>query len=705
MYSNSRAAAILRMVNSKKKTGTQLCTKEEHEKNIVQNELQFLNDEVFDDDITDPNYYPFSEDESIVSDKNDNVGIEDTNCSSEESMVSERNENVDPIIQQMGEEVERQLNLERSFEIEVPSLNNEKQSETSTSRKQKRNQGKMYVTKTGNFMREKICKELESCRKKCKTRVTHGNQKDIFDAYWKLGSHKKRIEFLNRLIEVVPKKNQRLTAQRQRNRSVSNLYFLEIHGNRINVCQKCFLYTFDETEQIIKTIVKKKRNSNSGFIEVDIRRDPANKISPIKVNEIRNHINSFPLYESHYTRASSSQKYLASDLTVTKMYELYSESHENPVSYTKYRQIFLTMGIKMKKPKTDCCNKCEIFKMKINSAQDETEKEQQKLMQEKHHKEADDAYKAKAADKAIAKGVPSLKVLTFDLQKCLPTPNLETSVSFYKRLLWTYNLTVHDCISGQPICMMWHEGIAKRGGNEIASCILQYLKSIRNECRHIILYSDSCAGQNKNAFVSTMFSTFMQSESTIHTIDHKFLVPGHTHMECDVDHSLIERKKKNSHAQIHHPRDWYLFISALGTKNTFKVHEMDQSMFLNFSAALKEKFTWRKTNTTGEPFKWSSVRWLRYTKTFGIIQYKTSLVEEEDFKILNTKKRGIAKLTISDLNLAYNGPINISAAKKKDLVDMIDLINPNYHEFYLNLPSDNQQDIHPDLSEDSEEEA
>jgi hypothetical protein len=35
----------------------------------------------------------------------------------------------------------------------------------------------------------------------------------------------------------------------------------------------------------------------------------------------------------------------------------------------------------------------------------------------------------------------------------------------------------------------------------------------------------------------------LQNSETLQTIDHKFLVPGHTHMECDADHSIIERKK------------------------------------------------------------------------------------------------------------------------------------------------------------------
>lgn len=57
---------------------------------------------------------------------------------------------------------------------------------------------------------------------------------------------------------------------------------------------------------------------------------------------------------------------------------------------------------------------------------------------------ADLAYKLKDMDKNRVKEDPSMRILVFDLQQVLDTPSLTTNVSFYKRLLSTYNLPIRD---------------------------------------------------------------------------------------------------------------------------------------------------------------------------------------------------------------------------------------------------------------------
>ena len=68
------------------------------------------------------------------------------------------------------------------------------------------------------------------------------------------------------------------------------------------------------------------------------------------------------------------------------------------------------------------------------------------------------AYAAKRQDKEIGKTDSNYRCYTFDLQQYLPKSSLNSSVAFYKRALWTYNLTVHNCGSSDVTCYMWHKG-------------------------------------------------------------------------------------------------------------------------------------------------------------------------------------------------------------------------------------------------------
>lgn len=365
------------------------------------------------------------------------------------------------------------------------------------------------------------------------------------------------------------------------------------------------------------------------------------------------------------------------------------------------------MGIKFKQPQSDVCSTCEKFKIQIKTSTDDAVQNDITDRQKNHHEQADIAYKCKSTDKLIAQTNSSIKVFAFDLQQCLPTPYLENSLSFYKRQLWTFNFTVHDLVTNQPYCYMWSEVDARRGGNEIASCLLQHLNSVGDNTKHVVFYSDNCTGQNKNSMVLAMFSILMSNTENIEIIDHKFLVSGHTHMECDADHALIERKKKRTAINIHVPHDWYQFIRTVGTKHNFLVTEMTQNKFYDFGKILPTKFMMRKVDKDKNKFIWRNVQWLRYTKKFGTVLYKNSLTEDEPFKTLNIKRRGVNNVSLLDLPRCYSAPLKISKEKKKDLLDLLQFIDPTLHNFYLNISDENVSDIGPsaDTDVDSESEA
>ena len=86
---------------------------------------------------------------------------------------------------------------------------------------------------------------------------------------------------------------------------------------------------------------------------------------------------------------------------------------------------------------------------------------------------------------------------------------------------------------------------------------------------------------------------------------------------------------------------------------------------------------------------------------FGIIQFKNSLRDSEPFQNLNIRKRGINSVTLSELQKVNTLPL-LSTEKKRDLISMLNLIDPCYHDFYKSLKSaDGIPNVDPDIVEEN----
>lgn len=616
----------------------------------------------------------------------------------------------DPNYQPLGNDDSSASSIgEQSVSYQIPP--NKSQSVTSLyvlkkDKKLKRNTGLAYTTLKGKIIPGRKMKELTTCRMKCKERIPIFERTSVFEEYWNLGSYSKRSAFMASLIEIEEKGTVRIRVSnpdKQKFRTKTYKYFLTIDGKRQPICRGCLLKILDESDNFIKTVALKKRSSIAGIDTDDMRgrHIPKHKISDAKREEIKTHILSFPTYESHYSRKKTSKKYLPSHLTLQKMYELYKEAHENPTSIKIYSQEFHKLKLSFKKPHVDTCFTCDKFLMKIKLSQDEQIKTELISQHEDHKILADQAYDEKKLDTQLSKNDNTVQTYTFDLQQCLPTPSLRSSVAFYKRQLWTYNLTVHDNKTGKAVCYIWYETIAARGANQIASCLYKHLQTfLPPTTKHVIFYSDTCSGQNRNSHVSSMFTWALQ-HIAVDKIDHKFMIPGHSHLEVDTDHGIIEKKKKRTELQIYHPHDWSQLIKT--SSRNFQIFEMKLTDFLDFSSLLKNSLVLRNKDTDGQQFKWLEKRWLRYEKEFGRILFKDTLDRELPFRTLNLVRKG-ACTPIPNIPVISSHPLPISKEKKDDLISILSLIPDIFHNFYLELPTaQNMRNTDPDIAEDEEE--
>lgn len=569
-------------------------------------------------------------------------------------------------------------------------------------RKVARNAGKGYKTLKGKIVESRKTMSLGHCRNRCAGKISKEKQEKLFSDYWVMGSFDRRLSFLSSLIDIKDKKTTRKRSTSGENghfRQISVVYNIEVEGQRTTFCKTCFMTVFGESRRFIETVIQKKRFSASGIVQLDARGShvPKNKKSEDEINTVKQFLNSLPAYESHYSRRDCEKKFLPSYMSLAELYVEYSRTCApacTPVSRRLFETLFHEMNLAIKKPKIDTCATCDRLVLQIKTG-NETANLQKQL--DEHHKLAEIAYDAKKTDKLLSQSDKARKTITFDMQQCLPTPFVQSSVAFYKRQLWTYNLTVHDCDTGQAYCYLWHEGIAGRGANEVGSCVYRCLiTDINPEIKNITMYSDTCGGQNKNSHVAVMCMVALQQSPYLQTIDHKFLLPGHTHMECDSDHSLIERKKKKYHGNIEHPHDWAQLIRQTGRRKPFIVKEMVREDFLDFAGLLTGQLLLRKMDTDGNVFNWRHVKWLHFDKNEpGILYYKTEL-DESDFKTVSFRRRGRSDLVLRP-QLRYKSPNCITVEKKKDLMDLLQFVSPVFHQFYKELEtSKSARNVHPD---------
>ncbi|KAE8739086.1 hypothetical protein FOCC_FOCC015421 [Frankliniella occidentalis] len=579
-------------------------------------------------------------------------------------------------------------------------------------RKIARNRGAEYTTSSGKLISKIKAKPLTICRKKCMEKISHEVATEVCDSVWQeLGDADARRAYISGQINSVEKKSERLNKTSSRNRAYSYTYHVCVKGSNIEVCKGCFMKVYQVKTKFIELAVANKLSNPAGAQRKDQRGLASKSAADDKINELKDHINSFPRYKSHYGRSQNENEFLPSTLSLKIMFDEYCNKVEAPLSRWVYEREFHKLGLKIKPLKIDTCHTCDTLEMAVKYSEP-SEKDEKLLEQEKHHRAAETAIEKKREDKKKAQTEESVETVAFDLQQCLPTPNLASSIIFYLRQLWVYNLTIHLMSNGKSVHNMWHEAEGGRGANQVGSALYSFIMNLPDSTEHLILWSDTCGGQNKNSIINSALITALSCKKTLKIIDQKFLISGHTHLECDSDHATIEAKKKTA-PEIHVPRDWYNLVR--GASKKFEVKHLSQNLQYDFKLLTKGKaspLVKRKKTVSKEKFAWKNIVWVQHRRDLpkGVIAFKKSFDDDDEFSLLDMRRKP-KKEAILTLENAYDGPICISPKKKTDLLSMLHLIDPDCHFFYhalatdVSIPDNIDLDLRPNSDiEDSEEE-
>ena len=201
-------------------------------------------------------------------------------------------------------------------------------------------------------------------------------------------------------------------------RKVCREFSFTIDGKKERVCKNVFLSTLAIGRSYLGYALK---NSKHGvYVGQDSRgkHRPHNKTSNVLVENVKDHIHSFPVVESHYTRRDTQRKYLPSNLNIKKMYELYKEQcaqkRTEAVSSKQYKNIFNQgFNLSFHVPKKDQCTTCTAHAVKTQQG---TLSEAEEASFQEHLTRRETARKEKEVDKETAKKDPTKHVVTVDMQ-------------------------------------------------------------------------------------------------------------------------------------------------------------------------------------------------------------------------------------------------------------------------------------------------
>lgn len=530
-------------------------------------------------------------------------------------------------------------------------------------------------------------------------------------------------------MNVMVQAPQRRLVNATRKRTVSRYYYFNKDGQKIRVCELFFKNTLCISNGPINKAFSEVGTSGS-FIGQDRRgkHEPVNKTKEIDVEIVKEHIEAFPKMESHYCRKTSSKMYLESNLSISKMYELYQEKCKNasktPVSINVYRNIFCThYNLDFHKPKKDQCLMCH----KYCRAKAENASELAVLQQkyDEHMSLKEQSRNAKELDKVRANEDNSFNSITIDLQKVLHLPTSNVSLLYYLRKLNVYNATIYEARSpNDGFCYLWSEVDGKKGSDEVGTALYLWIQRLPPTVTEISIFSDTCGGQNRNQFLLCLMLYIVQV-THLEVIEHKYLESGHTHMEVDSMHSAIENQMRlmpifsmiDLCNVIRLARSNRKLNKKKTAKKPYEPIVMSYSDILDLKELRNNLMVNRSIDSEGQKLQWLKVKCFKFEKKRpNIVQYRYDYVSDYkemdvskketpiESNIKNLRKRkhdeteSVFDYNSYSLKKAYTRKLPITKSKKKDLIKMCNerIIPAELHHWYNNLPDKEGPDYLPE---------
>jgi len=154
----------------------------------------------------------------------------------------------------------------------------------------------------------------------------------VFNGFWETGSYDVQNMYIAGCIEQHAVASHKVPNVALGKKSVTRLfarrYSVQTDDRRVTVCKSTFLRLLGIRSGRVNRVMR-KTHLNSGVVLCDQRGKydhVKQRIPSDKLQFVEQHIRSFPVNDSHYTRSHSEcRQYLSANLSIRKMHELYAD--------------------------------------------------------------------------------------------------------------------------------------------------------------------------------------------------------------------------------------------------------------------------------------------------------------------------------------------------------------------------------------------
>lgn len=132
-----------------------------------------------------------------------------------------------------------------------------------------------------------------------------------------------------------------------------------------------------------------------------------------------------------------------------------------------------------------------------------------------------------------------------------------------------FNLGIHSGSDNKGYFYVWIENEGGRGAQDIGSALLKHIHDcVPSAVEHLILWSDSCGGQNRNIKICLMLQYVLQKHKTLKTITFRYRVSGHSFLPNDSEFGDVECALRRQE-RLYLPEDITRVMNDCRSRNRF----------------------------------------------------------------------------------------------------------------------------------------